>query len=206
MSDELELYFSYMAEFLRLLSQRNNIFKSSHMVIKVRQRQYAIGFKGTETAVLLTHNIWTCTGFVGLNKQGVAFLAHFDGPFLRPMLSELINDLKAENVDFNSFDFYIVTGQPGRFMGWLTRIALRRNLKKLNLATSIPKTQYLARTLFWKGGIRVDSNSGIVTAYKYLIRPEYHRYTPESMRRVKLAEEESAKELEVGQSKNARVL
>lgn len=175
-------------------------------VVKVRQRQWAIGFRGKDAAVLQTHNIWTCTGFFGVSDEGVAFLAHFDGPFLKTMLPDLIAELRPHVKDFRSFDIRIMTCHPGRLMGWPTRERLRQELNKLNLFRSIPKTQHLARTFFWKGGVRVDANTGHMTGYKYLVRPEYDRYKPAATGRTTLVEDETTAELKITNGKHAKKL
>jgi len=175
-------------------------------LVKVRQRQWALGFRGKDTAVLQTHNIWTCTGFFGVSDEGIAFLAHFDGPFLKKSLADLVAELKPHVKDFRSFDIRIMTCLPGCAMGWLTRYTLRKELDRLNLFRSNPKTEYLTRKFFWKGGVRVNANTGHMTGYTYLFRPEYASYKPAATGRTTQVEEETAVELKIANSKHAKKL
>jgi len=81
------------------------------MVITVRQRQYAIGLAGTGRGELVTENIWTCTGFLGIDdRSGVAFLCHLNTPWCAFALPEVVADLRKHVTDLCSFRLYTVAG------------------------------------------------------------------------------------------------
>lgn len=146
------------------------------MALKVRQREYGIGLRGENNSVLQTENIWTCTGFVGVNKQGVAFLCHFDTPCSVRSLPQIIADLSVYVKDFSAFEIRIVSSAAGKLLGWMTRYVLKKKLKELNVFLSIPEAEFLTDNCFEKCGIRVDADTGTIRTDKYAKFRDYERY------------------------------
>lgn len=172
------------------------------MVVKVRQREYAIGFSGKDTNELLTHNIWTCTGFAGVSTQGISFLAHFDSRRSTEVLPQLIADLKKQEVkDFSDFKLAIVTGCAGGVQCCFTRRTLRARLKELGVFPSIPDTTYFTKWgLHAKGGIRVNTEQETIELYGYDDFVERKRYEPDpwyrrTTIRTMVVEDETQEEL-----------
>lgn len=81
------------------------------MSIDVRQRQYAIGRRGTSSSALVTENIATCTGFIGIDKKsGVVFLCHLDTFRCCLNLPDLVADLRNHVDDLSGFELFTVGG------------------------------------------------------------------------------------------------
>jgi hypothetical protein len=85
------------------------------MNVEVRQRQYAIGVRGTSSSVLVTENIWTCTGFAGVDdNSGVVFLCHLNTPWCPFAIKDVVTDLRKHVSDLSGFQLYMVNGiNPG---------------------------------------------------------------------------------------------
>lgn len=143
------------------------------MTIKVRQREYAIGKRETNSSILITKNIWTCTGLYGIDKtNGVVFLAHFDFPYINA-LCELVAELKTHvNGDFSGFEIGIITGSAGKVLTELTRFCIRKKLKELNVFPKIPKNKYVPLLC----SVTVNANTGSFEIEKYLLRQEKADY------------------------------
>lgn len=149
-----------------------------NMTIKVKQRQYGISIHGHAQTSLVTEDIWTCTGLVGVDKKsGTVFLAHFDLPTTAKSLPEIIDELKKHTNDLSGFKLYMVAGiNPAIaaifgglaiscvfFQAWafasafivcagllsMTRFAIRQQLRKLKVFQGDPI--WLVHSNAWYG-------------------------------------------------------
>jgi len=79
--------------------------------VAVRQREYALGERGTTSSRLRTGNISTCMAFAGVDEEkGLVFLCHLDGFWCMPALKELANELQSRGDDLAGFRLYSVAG------------------------------------------------------------------------------------------------
>lgn len=157
------------------------------VTIEVRQREYAIGLRGTDSSVLTTENIWTCTGLVGINQQrGAAFLCHLDTPFSVPGLAKLASDLQPYG-GLGSFTLFWTTGSPP-WMTWVmafapgfTRHYIWRKLGRLDTCGSVrPKFLGFSRTWI-RCGLSVNADTGQISHESYILPRRYDRFSPPKM-------------------------
>lgn len=82
------------------------------MGVNVRQRQYAIGLRGSSSSQLTTENFWTCYGFLGIDKRnGIVFLCHLDTFWCAFALPKLVAELSKHAAnDLSGFQLYTMTG------------------------------------------------------------------------------------------------
>lgn len=87
--------------------------KEFTLTIFVCQRQYGIAAEGkSKTLTLLTKDINTCTGLLGINKAGdTAFMAHLDTPYSAWSISLLVDDLAGLGHDIKDFQFFHIVGK-----------------------------------------------------------------------------------------------
>lgn len=153
-------------------------------MVEVRQREYAIGLRGTASSVLVTENICTCTGLVGVNQHsGAAFLCHLDTPVCVAGLALMERDLRPYG-GLGAFSLSWVTGSPP-WITWamayipdITRRAIWRKLQSLS-ASQPSRTRFLGypRTRI-RCGISVDANSGLVSLDSYILPREPNKFRP----------------------------
>lgn len=129
------------------------------MTVDVRQRQYAIGLRGTDSRILVTENISTCTGLAGIDAgNGVVFLFHFDLLLSSSSLKLALEELKKHVKDLKGFQLYMVAGISPRVMGSLfvfTAVLLTMHLwvfgfMSLLLISVFSFTRLHLRYILWK--------------------------------------------------------
>ena len=80
-------------------------------MVNVRQREYAIGLRGTPASKLVTQNLWTCSGVIGIDdRSGVIFLCHMDTPWCNRALPALVHELRHHVSDLSGFRLHTVGG------------------------------------------------------------------------------------------------
>ncbi|MEM5316981.1 hypothetical protein [Paraburkholderia sp. JHI869] len=136
------------------------------MYQKVIQRRYQVAKAGTRISVLETGDVWTCTSFAGVNKQGIGFLAHFDGGISTGVIDEIIEELKKLDADFSTFELRIATGLAGYVnpANWPTRIGIWWHVRKSGLFKTDRWwkrhwTEIWSLRFWWVFGVVVDTNT-----------------------------------------------
>jgi hypothetical protein len=106
---------------------------NSREPVKVRQRQFAIGLRGTNSSALETDNILPCTGLVGIDAQaGVVFLFHLDPCVCRSPIGPAIDELKSHVNDLKAFQLYTFSSFSPLGIGFIS-LALTLIFHLINL-------------------------------------------------------------------------
>lgn len=106
---------------------KRGVEKKMTTVEKVRQGEFKIARRDTDTTILQTENICTCTAFAGLNaSKGIGFLAHFDTPCSTSLIKQMAADLDEHVNDYEGFEFQVISGLDGYWgpQNWPTKIML----------------------------------------------------------------------------------
>ncbi|MNL94773.1 hypothetical protein D3C81_45650 [compost metagenome] len=128
--------------------------KELTLTIFVRQKQYGITAEGkSKSLTLLTKDINTCTGLLGISKAGdVAFMAHLDTPFSAWSISLLVDDLAGLGHDIKDFQFFQVVGKRRTvtfFSGFMAISAAIASLSASCLAGSVMPYVAAFFAIFW---------------------------------------------------------
>lgn len=85
------------------------------MTVYVRQRQFAFGEQGLCSAKLVTGDVSTCMGLIGIHRpSGLVFLAHLDVPWYGGTVKAALCELRERSRATSEVELYDVAGLSPR--------------------------------------------------------------------------------------------